>query len=141
MSVRFSHCCNPVPGDEIIGFVTRGRGISIHRTDCVNVMTLPESERSRLIDAEWATSVGGSGSERYSVEIKIYANNRIGILVDITKILTERSIDITSLNVRTNKQGIATIVMSFEIKSKEELHTLCEKIRNVDGVIDIERAG
>ena len=138
VAVRFSRCCMPVPGDEIVGFVTRGRGISIHRTDCVNVMNLPEIERARLIDAEWqAESI--INDEKYSVEISIYANNRIGIIVDITKLLTERNIGVTSMNCRINKQDKATILISFDVKSTEELKMLVDKIRNVEGVIDIER--
>ena len=128
----------PVPGDEIVGFVTRGRGISIHRTDCVNIINLPELERSRLIDAEWQAESIVSG-EKYSVEISIYANNRLGIIVDITKVLTEKNISVTGMNCRINKQDKATILISFDVRSTEELQTLVAKIRNVDGVIDIER--
>ena len=102
MAVRFSRCCNPVPGDEIVGFVKRGRGISIHRTDSNNVMNLPQEERERLIEAEWQQPEAQTGTENYSTEIKIYANNRIGMFVDISKVFTERQIDITSLNVRTS---------------------------------------
>ena len=76
LAVRFSKCCSPVPGDEIVGFVTRGRGISIHRTDCINVMNLPQEERERLIEAEWQQPEAQTGTEKYSTEIKIYANNR-----------------------------------------------------------------
>lgn len=139
LAVRFSKCCSPVPGDEIVGFVTRGRGISIHRTDCVNVMNLPEIERARLIDAEWQMPENKVADEKYSTEIKIYANNRIGIFVDISKIFTERQIDITSMNVRTSKQGLATITMTFDISDKEELGRLVEKLRQVESVLDIER--
>ena len=139
LAVRFSKCCSPVPGDEIVGFVTRGRGISIHRTDCVNVLNLPEDERSRLIDAEWQTPEGDDTKERYSTEIKIYANNRIGMFVDISKVFTERQIDITSMNSRTNKQGKATITMTFDIHGVEELNRLTDKLRQIEGVIDIER--
>ena len=138
VAVRFSRCCNPVPGDEICGFVTRGRGISIHRTDCINMMNLPENERARMIEAEWAGQPETT-QEKYSTEIKIFANNRIGIFVDISKIFTERQIDITSMNVRTNKQGLATIVMTFDITGKDELRMLVEKIRAVESVVDIER--
>lgn len=138
VAVRFSRCCMPVPGDEIVGFVTRGRGISVHRTDCVNIINLPEIERARLIDAEWqAESI--AGDEKYSVEISIYANNRVGIIVDITKVLTERNISVTGMNCRINKQDKATILISFDVRSTEELKTLVDKIRNVEGVIDIER--
>ena len=83
VAVRFSKCCSPVPGDEIIGFVTRGRGVSIHRTDCINVINLPEMDRARLIDAEWQSFGDGVGDEKYLAEIKIYAHNRNGLLADI----------------------------------------------------------
>ena len=140
VAVRFSRCCSPVPGDEIVGFVTRGRGVSIHRTDCINVINLPEDERVRLIDAEWQQAEGSDGNrERYSTEIQIYANNRIGIFVDISKVFTEKQIDITSINVRTSKQGKATIIMTFDIHGKDELNRLTDKIRQVEGVLDIER--
>ena len=140
LAVRFSRCCNPVPGDEIVGFVTRGRGISIHRTDCVNMINLPEDERARLIDAEWQKPETDSGSATYSTEIKVYANNRIGLFVDISKVFTERQIDIKSMNVRTTKQGMATIIMTFDIHGVEELNRLTDKIRQIESVLDIERA-
>ena len=137
--IRFSKCCSPVPGDEIVGFITRGRGISVHRTDCVNVINLPEFERERLIDAEWQEDALEGKNSRYLAEIRIYANNRTGILVDVSKILTERQIDVITLNSRANKQGKATISISFEISSKDELNHIIEKLRNVESVIDIER--
>jgi GTP pyrophosphokinase len=139
VAVRFSRCCSPVPGDEIVGFVTRGRGVSIHRTDCINIINLLESERVRLIDAEWQRAESAENKERYSTEIQIYANNRIGMFVDISKVFTERQIDITSMNVRTSKQGKATIIMTFDIHGKEELTRLTDKLRQIDGVLDIER--
>ena len=140
LAVRFSKCCSPVPGDEIVGFVTRGRGISIHRTDCINVINLPEDEKARLIEAEWQQPVGDeAGKERYTTEIKIFANNRIGMFVDLSKVFTERQIDIKSMNVRTTKQGKATILMTFDIRGIEELNKLADKLRQIEGVIDIER--
>ncbi len=139
VAVRFSKCCSPVPGDEIVGFVTRGRGISIHRTDCINIMSLPELERVRLIEAEWQAGSERSDGNKYAAEIKLYANNRTGILADLSKITTERKIDVTNMNVRTSKQGIATITMGFDIGSVEELNRLIDKMRNVESIIDIER--
>lgn len=136
VSVRYSKCCNPVPGDEIVGFVTRGRGISIHRTDCVNVMSLPEIERARLIEADWQNDYAG---EKYLAEIQIFANNRTGLLADISKIFTERDIDVQSINSRTSKQEIATISITFLIAGKSELTKLIDKIRMVDSIIDIVR--
>ena len=139
VAVRFSRCCTPVPGDEIVGFVTRGRGVSIHRTDCVNVVNMNETERMRMIEAEWQGFATGSG-EKYSTEITIYANNRTGLLVDLSKIFTERGIDLTSINSRVSKQGTATISVSFEISGTEELNRIIEKIRQIDSIIDIARA-
>ncbi|MEI3176464.1 MAG: bifunctional (p)ppGpp synthetase/guanosine-3',5'-bis(diphosphate) 3'-pyrophosphohydrolase [Lachnospiraceae bacterium] len=139
LAVRFSRCCSPVPGDEIVGFVTRGRGISIHRTDCINIINLPEEERVRLIDAEWQAPEDDHRSETYTTEIKIFAHNRIGLSVDIARIFTEREIDITTMTARRSKQGTATITMSFDIHGVEELQRLVEKLRQVEGVMDIER--
>ena len=138
VAVRFSKCCNPIPGDEIVGFVTRGRGITIHRTDCVNVLNMSEIDRTRLIEAEWQQP-DVKAVEKYMAGIQVYANNRTGLLVDLSKIFTERKIDLRSINSRTNKQEKATISMSFEISSKEELRSLIEKIRQVESVIDVER--
>ena len=137
VAVRFSKCCSPVPGDEIVGFVTRGRGISIHRTDCMNIMNLPEIDRNRLIDAEWQQTEEASG--KYFAEISIFANNRNGLLADISRALTEKEIDILSLNTRVSKQGTATIMVSFEIGGREELQRIIDKIRTIESVIDIER--
>jgi GTP pyrophosphokinase len=137
VAVRFSKCCNPIPGDEIVGFVTRGRGITLHRTDCVNILNMPEMDRNRLIEAEWQQAE--AKAERYMVEINVYANNRTGLLVDITRLFTERKIDLRSINSRTNKQEKATISMSFEVESKEELSALIAKLRQIESVLDVER--
>ena len=137
VAVRFAKCCSPVPGDEIVGFVTRGRGVTIHRTDCVNMIHLPSEDRVRLIDAEWQAA--GDMAGRYPAEIKIFGNNRTGLLVDISKIFTERQIDMIGVNSRTSKQGTATISLSFEVGSRGELDSLIAKLRQVESVIDIER--
>jgi GTP pyrophosphokinase len=139
VAVRFSRCCNPVPGDEIVGFVTRGRGVSIHRTDCVNVVHMSEAERMRMIEAEWQGFATGSG-EKYATEITIYANNRTGLLVDLSKVFTERGIDLSGINSRVSKQGTATLSVTFEISGTDELNKIIEKIRQIDSVIDIERS-
>ena len=138
VAVRFSKCCSPIPGGEIVGFVTRGRGVTIHRTDCINILNLPESERQRLIDAEWQNEE--TDGQLYTVEINVYANDRTGLLVDLSKIFTERKINLTSINVRTSKQGTASIDMSFDVHNNEELNSLIEKVRQVESVIDIERS-
>jgi hypothetical protein len=139
LAVRFSKCCNPVPGDEIVGFITRGRGISIHRTDCINIMNLPSDDRIRIIPAEWQEFEDSKLGEKYQTELQIFAHNRTGLFMDITKIYSENDISITSINVRTNKNDISTINLVFDIKGREALNSLIGKLRQVSGVIDIER--
>ena len=138
VAVRFSKCCNPVPGDEIVGFVTRGRGVSIHRTDCVNILNFPANERARLIEAEWEQTE--NKDEKYSAEINIYAGNRKGLIVDISRLFTEANIDVRFMNSRVNKKQLATINLGFVVSGKEELNRLIDNLRKIDGVTDIERA-
>ena len=138
MAVRFSRCCNPVPGDEIVGFVTRGRGMSIHRTDCINIINLSDVERSRLITAEWEDNDLEEGGQ-YLAELKIFADDRRGLLLDITKVFTEEKIDVKSMNTRTSKKGTATMDMGFIVHGREELNRVIGKLRQIENVIDIER--
>ena len=137
VAVRFSKCCNPVPGDDICGFVTRGRGVSIHRRDCVNVVKMQEEDRTRLIEARWQSDSKSGG--KYAATIKIFANNRSGLLADVSRALTEKNIDIISMNTRTSKQGLATMETSFQVSSRDQLREIVDKIRQIDSVIDIER--
>ena len=141
VAVHLSKCCSPLPGDEIIGFITRGRGVTVHRTDCVNIIKLPEWDKDRLIEAEWlqGSKEETTSEERYLAELMIYGYNRTGLLVDISKVFTERNIDIESINSRTNRDGIATITIAFRTKGKDELTSLAEKIRQVENVYDIKR--
>ena len=139
VAVRFSRCCSPVPGDEIVGFVTRGRGITIHRTDCENVLNMSEADRGRLIEADWHKP-DSKKSEKYLVEVNIYAMDRTGLIMDVSKLFAEWKIDIKSINSRCAKNGKATISLGFEVEGKEELNILVSKIRQIEGVIDIERA-
>ena len=139
VAVHFSKCCNPVPGDEIVGFVTRGRGISIHRTDCVNIINLSKIEKDRLIEAEWQdTALMDNGAE-YQADLKIFCHDRPGLLVDITKIFTEKEINISGIQSKTSKQGIATIEVFFNIKGRDQIKVLVEKLRQIESVIDVER--
>lgn len=139
MAVRFSKCCNPVPGDEIVGFVTRGRGMSIHRTDCVNMLHLSAAERDRLIDAEWESSAETENGGEYLAELKMFANDRQGLLMEVSKIFTENKIDVKSMNVRTSKKGTATLEMGFIVRGRNELNHIIDKMRQLEGVLDIER--
>ncbi len=142
VSVRLSKCCSPVPGDEIVGFITRGRGVTVHRKDCVNVTTLPDEEKVRLIDVEWSKNAlrdeGGNG-KLYYAEIRIFAHNRTGLLVDITKIFTERHIDVRSVSSRMSRTGTVTISYEFQVPGRDALSDLIGKIRQVESVIDIIR--
>lgn len=139
VAVRFAKCCSPVPGDDICGFVTRGRGVTIHRNDCINILTMPEMERIRIIDAEWQEPEGQKENSKYLTEITIYANNRNGLLADVSRALTEKNVDIMAVNTRTNKQGVATMSISFETSGKEELTRIFDKLRGIESVFDIVR--
>ena len=139
VAVRFSKCCNPVPGDEIVGFVTRGRGVSIHRADCVNVVNLDEENMARIIEASWVDGAQDKKEAGFVSEINIYANDRAGLLNDITKSFFERNINILKVNTMTSKHGIATLTISFEVKSIEELQEICGKLQNIKGVQAVKR--
>ena len=130
-----------MPGDEIVGFVTRGRGVSIHRTDCINIVNMPESDKNRLIEAEWQPELlDEKEKENFLAEIHIYGHNRTGLLVDISKVFTEGEIDIRSMHSKTSRQGMATIDVSFLVKNREELADISKKLRQIESVVDIERA-
>ena len=139
VAVRFSKCCNPVPGDEIVGFVTRGRGVSIHRADCVNVLNLDEENKARVIEAAWADGAKNEKEAGFVSEINIYANDRAGLLNDVAKNFSERDINILKVNTMTSKQGIATLTISFEVKSVEDLQEICGKLQNIRGVQAVKR--
>ena len=136
VSVHLSRCCHPVPGDEIIGYITRGRGITIHRTDCANVLNFPETERSRLIEAEW---IGEQETGSFEAKIDVFAENRIGLLIELSQIFSDAQIDVKSVNVRINKKNQATINFGFEVAGKEELRKINEKIKAIPGVIEVTR--
>ena len=133
--VKFSRCCNPVPGDEIIGYITKGRGVSIHRRDCTNINDLL-SEEERIIDVEWYEK---DKTENYSVDIEILSNDRTGLLADIVKEITTRKINIMGVNTKTNKDRIATIDITIEVKDIQELNTIVKAIRKVDSVYEVNR--
>ncbi|MDD6267459.1 MAG: bifunctional (p)ppGpp synthetase/guanosine-3',5'-bis(diphosphate) 3'-pyrophosphohydrolase [Clostridium sp.] len=138
VAVHFSKCCSPVPGDKIVGYVTRGRGVSIHRSDCINVLGMTEEEKERLIEAEWQKQDNDQDAI-YVTDIKIYAIDRRNIVFDVSKVFTEMLINVTSMTLRTNRQGKATINVAFEIRGVDQLNKVIAKIRNIDDIIDIER--
>ena len=139
VAVRFSKCCNPVPGDEIIGYVTRGRGVSIHRTDCPNVINLPEDERRRLLEAEWGAAAEGSNT--FITTIQVVTMEKKGILMDISSVIGKEDITIDSLVARRTKNNQENVFsISVEISTKEQLEQLVNKIQGVPGVYEVLRA-
>lgn len=140
VAARFSKCCNPVPGDEIVGFITRGRGVSIHRTDCINMLNLSENERHRLIEAEWQDSAEGTGQgSLYKGNLNIYVYDKVGVLISIAQVFSEREINVTAMSSRSGKNNRATINVSFDVKGRRELDKIIEKLKQLDVVIDVER--
>ena len=132
--VKLSKCCNPLPGDEIIGYITKGRGVSVHRKDCVNVKDLL-NEENRMINIYWFDNVNGS----YKVEIEILANDRNGLLKDIIKQVENAKVKLTGMNTRTTKEGIAIIDISLEVENTEILNKVLTSFRNVESVYDVNR--
>ena len=132
--VKLSKCCNPLPGDEILGYITKGRGVSVHRTDCVNIKDL-FNEENRMIDVYWFDDVNGS----YKVEIEILANDRNGLLKDVIKQVENAKVKLTGMNTRTTKEGIAIINVSLELENKEMLNKMLSSLRSIESVYDVNR--
>ncbi|MBO5560711.1 MAG: bifunctional (p)ppGpp synthetase/guanosine-3',5'-bis(diphosphate) 3'-pyrophosphohydrolase [Firmicutes bacterium] len=137
IDVRFSKCCTPVPGDEIVGFVTRGRGVSIHRTDCINIINLTSDDRSRLIEATW--NVSPEQRSYYTSEIRIIGRDRDRFLMDILKVVADEGIAVKSAGARASKKDTAVAELIISISGRDQLDILCKKIYNIEGVETIER--
>ena len=133
--VKFAKCCNPVPGDDIIGYITRGRGVSVHRKDCVSVFNIEKNDPSRLIDVSWAETKTGL----YNTELLITANDREGLLVDITLSLNELKIPLRALNAKVSKNQLCFINITLEIDTAEKLNKAIGKIKTVSEVISVTR--
>jgi GTP pyrophosphokinase len=138
VNVRFSKCCGPLPGDEIIGFITRGRGMSIHRSDCTNITNLDEINRKRLIDAEWQLPEKINDSMTYHADLRILCDDRDGLLMDIHKFFIDEKVKVTSLNARTEKSD-AIFNIGIEIDNSGHLDRLCNKLMQNRSVQDIKR--
>ena len=132
--VRFSKCCNPVPGDDIIGYITRGRGVSIHRADCINLED-PLVEQHRLIEVDWVDEYNAS----FSSEIQILARDRQMLLADITKAISDMKITVTAVNARTTKNKQVIINIMVEINDTEQLKKVIKQFKKVDDVLDVFR--
>jgi len=135
-AVRFARCCGPLPGDEILGYVTRGRGLTVHRTDCVNVIHMDEFDRRRLIDAHWHKDIKRDAS--FHTEMRIVCDDRDGLLADISRILFEEKTSVKSVNVRT-QQSEAIMLFGLEVSDGGQLEFLTKKILNIPGVCEISR--
>ena len=133
--VKFSKCCNPVPGDDIIGYVTKGRGVSIHRKDCTNIEDLL-SEEERIIEVEWYED---KAPTVYNVDVEVLANDRTGLLADVVKEITNLKINIMGVNTRTNRDRIATIYVTLEVQNTEQLNKVVKQIRKIDSVYEVTR--
>ncbi len=137
LAVHYAKCCTPVPGDEIIGFITRGRGITVHRTDCNSLIGVPQDEKDRLIDVEWRTDTSG---ETFATMLQLVTSNRMGQMVDISKTFSDSNIDIKGLSCRVAKSGKANIEVAFDVHDLLELRNLVTKLRKINGVLEIQRA-
>lgn len=135
IKIRLSRCCNPVPGDAIVGFITRGRGVSVHRADCSNIHDLNDSDDERFVDVEWDTGKKGT----FLSEIQIKAIDRPKLLQDITGSYNDARLNAISLNLKINKDKVAVIDISFEINETKQLHELIKKLGKIEGVLDIYR--
>ncbi len=136
LKVRIAKCCNPVPGDEIMGYITRGRGVSIHRVDCPNVKNLKKNNDNRFIEVSWSSH----RSDSYSVDITIEAVNKQALLNEITLLIKEEQVNLLSVVARTDKYNKAYIDLSLELSSREHMREIMVKIEKIDGVLSVTRS-
>ncbi|MDD5603565.1 MAG: bifunctional (p)ppGpp synthetase/guanosine-3',5'-bis(diphosphate) 3'-pyrophosphohydrolase, partial [Eubacteriales bacterium] len=135
--VRLSKCCNPVPGDKITGFITRGRGVSVHRSDCVNVTRNKSGEaRDRLIEVGWYKAENNN----YDVDITVLANDRKSLLVEISNAISEAGISMKAINARTTKDNVAIMNIKFEINGTGQLDMIIRKLKRIESVFEVTRA-
>ena len=132
--VKLSKCCNPLPGDDIIGYITKGRGVSVHRTDCVNINELLKEE-DRIIEVQWYNQE----KVTYTVEIEIYANDRNGLLADIIQKINETKAKIMGVSAKATKERVAIVEISLEIDSLDSLNKILKELRKVDSVYEVKR--
>jgi (p)ppGpp synthase/HD superfamily hydrolase len=131
--VTLARCCSPMPGDEIVGYITRGRGVTVHRRDCSNIQSINDPER--LIDVSW----GGTAKERrYSVPVEVIAYDREGLMRDIITVISDEQVNLSSASVST-RQNIATFLMTMEIEDNRQLTRILSKIESVRSVVEARR--
>ncbi len=135
LMVRFAKCCNPVPGDDVLGYITKGRGVSIHRKDCSNLQTLIEEDSHKVVDVSWGTAKGVA----YMAEIQVKAEDRSGMLSDIMNVIMESKLSLNALNAKSAKSNLAYVNIKIKIDTIEQLKELMKKIRRLTGVMDVYR--
>lgn len=137
LMIRVSRCCNPVPSDEIIGFITKGRGISVHRKDCSNITSLPEEEKARFIDVEWEDLKVGKA---YNADICIISTDRKGMFSDISRACEDMDVHISGVNAKSGKDETVNITLTLSISSTQQMQKVLRTLRNVPGVSNVYRA-
>lgn len=135
LMVRFAKCCNPVPGDEILGYITKGRGVSVHRKDCSNLQNLIDTDPEKVVEVNWGSSQGTA----YFAEIQVKAEDREGLLGDIMSVITELKLQLSAVNANLAKDGFAFVNIKVKITSVDNLKDLMKKIKRLRGVIDVYR--
>ena len=138
LMIRVARCCNPVPGDEIVGFITKGRGITVHRCDCPNIRSLPKEEQARFIEVEWEQN---GPSKSYTTDVVIEASDRKGLLSDISRTCDELGIEIMGLNGKKTKDGGIRIVLNLMITGTNQIQRVNRSLKNVPGVLEVYRQG
>ncbi len=139
LMVRVAHCCNPVPGDDIIGFITKGRGVSVHRRDCTNIVAMPESERARFIEVEWKKDE--PEDQIYQAAITVVFTDRKGMFSDVSRVCDEMDVNIESVNGRVDKDGRMRLTLSLTIKDTDQVESVMRKMRKIPDVINAFRSG
>ena len=137
LMIKLAKCCNPVPGDDIIGFITKGRGISVHRCDCSNITSLPEEEKARFIEVEWEDLKAGKS---YNADICIVGNDRKGMLSDISRVCEDMDIHLSGVNAKSGKDGSLAMTLTLSISSTQEMQKVLRNLRNIEGVHNVYRA-
>ncbi len=134
--IRFSRCCNPVPGDEIIGFITKGRGISVHRMDCVNVISASDFDKARFIDVYWDSL---EDNRSYNADINIVSEDRKGLFSDLSRVCEDMDVHITGVNAKSAKDKVVNITMTLSISNTGQIEKVLRALKNVDGVSEVYR--
>ena len=134
--IRLSKCCNPVPGDEIVGFITKGRGVSVHRADCSNIRSMSDEERQRFIEVEWDTE---KQSRSFETDISLLAEDRKGLFADISKICEDMDVHITGVMGKSNSDNTAQFTITVQISNVNQIAQLIRRLKSMEGMIEIHR--